>query len=135
MTARLQHVTVLSDDIDATRDFYREVVGLAPGPRPTFEFAGHWLYSGEVACVHIAERASYRPHAARLGLSVAEGTARADQIDHIAFEAGDYEAALAALASRGIEAIANAVPGGPRQLFFNDPNGVRVELCFAPAPD
>jgi hypothetical protein len=28
----------------------------------------------------------------------------------------------------GVPAVSNTVPGGPRQLFFADPNGVRVEI-------
>jgi catechol 2,3-dioxygenase-like lactoylglutathione lyase family enzyme len=30
----MQHVLVLTDDIDATRDFYVDVLELRPGPRP-----------------------------------------------------------------------------------------------------
>ena len=31
---QLNHVTVRTDDLEATRDFYNEVLGLAPGPLP-----------------------------------------------------------------------------------------------------
>jgi hypothetical protein len=27
-----------------------------------------------------------------------------------------------------VRAVRNAVPGGPRQVFIEDPNGVRVEI-------
>ena len=55
----LEHFLVLTDDIEATRDFYRDVLGLTVGPRPPLPFTGYWLYAGGAPCVHIAERASY----------------------------------------------------------------------------
>jgi catechol 2,3-dioxygenase-like lactoylglutathione lyase family enzyme len=67
MTA-LDHVLVLADDIERTRDFYCEVVGLAVGERPPLAFPGYWLYAGAGACVHIAERRSYAAHTGRPGL-------------------------------------------------------------------
>lgn len=131
----LQHVLVLTDDIDGTRDFYCEVVGVSVGERPQFPFAGYWLYANGVPCVHIAERTSYRANADRLGLSVAERPDGHGPIDHIAFIADDYEAAVARLAARGVSAVASALPTGPRQLYFDDPNGVRVEIQVAHTPD
>ncbi len=137
MAGGLLHVLVLSDDIDATRDFYRELAGLDPGPRPPLEFPGHWLYAGDLACMHVADRAAYRAHASTIGLDVAAdaGAPHAGGVDHVSFAGGDYEAALAALADRGLEPVVNRVPGGPRQLFFDDPNGVRVELSFPARED
>ena len=131
--SELEHVLVLSDDIEAARDFYESALGLRTGDRPPLQFDGYWLYAGagEAACLHIADRAAYRTHAATLGLSVG---ARADgsgssPVDHIAFNASDYDAVTARLASAGIEPVRNDVPGGgPRQLFFNDPEGLRVEI-------
>jgi catechol 2,3-dioxygenase-like lactoylglutathione lyase family enzyme len=129
--SELEHVLVLSDDVDAARHFYESALGLTAGDRPPLQFSGYWLYADGVACLHIADRASYRAHAATLGLSVGErvsdpGTA---PVDHIAFNASDYEAVTARLASAGIKPVRNNVPGGgPRQLFFDDPEGLRVEI-------
>jgi len=124
----LQHVLVLSDDIDATRDFYRDVVGLSIGARPPLAFPGYWLYADGVPCVHIAQRDAYVEHARGLGLSIADDAGGPGPIDHLAFAARDYEEVSERLRRGGVRAIANAVPGGPRQLFFDDPNGVRVEI-------
>jgi catechol 2,3-dioxygenase-like lactoylglutathione lyase family enzyme len=124
----LEHVLVLSDDVDAARDFYRDVVGLRVGPRPALEFPGYWLYAdGPSACLHLAEREPYLEHAATLGLGTPAGT-----VDHIAFDESDYDAALARIERHGVPAVANAVPGGPRQLFIHDPSGVRVEINVKP---
>ncbi len=124
----IEHVLILSDDIDATRDFYCEVVGLRVGERPPLEFAGYWLYAGATACLHVAERRTYRTHAARIGLAVAAEAGAGGQVDHLAFNAGDYEELRARLARNGVAAIANTIPGGPRQLFVEDPNGMRIEI-------
>ena len=132
--SELEHVLVLSDDIEAARRFYEQAVGLHAGERPPLEFPGYWLYAGDVACLHIADRAAYRAHAATLGLSVSEraggvGGSGSAPVDHIAFSASDYEAVTARLAAAGIEPVRNDVPGGgPRQLFFVDPEGLRVEI-------
>ena len=124
---RLDHFLVLTDDLEATRVFYCDTLGFEVGERPPLEFPGYWLYLDGVACVHLAERATYEAHAARLGLH-ASGTS----IDHVAFAADDYEQLVARLDAAGVEAVTNTVPGaGLRQLFFDDPNGVRIELNFA----
>jgi catechol 2,3-dioxygenase-like lactoylglutathione lyase family enzyme len=135
----LQHVLVLGDDIDATRDFYADVVGLRTGPRPPLEFPGHWLYAGEgrVACLHVADRVAYLTHAAGLGIGDGPGAPGAGgptgPVDHIAFDADDHDELARRIARAGLPAVANEVPGGPRQLFVRDPNGVLVEFNVMPA--
>ena len=105
----MEHVLVLCDDIDRTRDFYCDVVGLTVGDRPPLEFPGYWLYAGATACVHIAERRAYAAHAASLGLAVPESDPGlgSGPLDHIAFAALDYEALTAGTprsASRAVNA-------------------------------
>ena len=46
----------------------------------------------------------------------------------MAFSAADWNGAVERLERAGVEAVRNTVPSGPRQLFFEDPNGVRVEI-------
>ncbi len=53
----------------------------------------------------------------------------AGSVDHIAFNATDYESVRTRLERNGVRAIQNVVPGGElRQLFFQDPDGVRIEI-------
>jgi catechol 2,3-dioxygenase-like lactoylglutathione lyase family enzyme len=120
----LEHVLVLTDELEATRAFYRDVLGFEEGERPQLPFPGYWLYLDGAPCLHVAERAAYEAHAAGLGLRRATGP-----IDHVAFAAGEYEALAARLEAAGVDAVSNDVPSaGIRQLFFDDPNGVRIEL-------
>ncbi|HXZ56102.1 MAG TPA: VOC family protein [Gaiellaceae bacterium] len=122
--SRLEHVLVLTDDLEATRAFY-EALGLEVGERPELEFPGYWLYLDGAPCLHVAERGPYEAHAATLGLHVGPA------VDHVALGGTGYGDAAARLEAEGLDAVANAVPGaGLRQLFVTDPNGVRVELNF-----
>jgi len=124
---RLGHVLVLTDDLDATKAFYCDLLGLEVGERPSLPFPGYWLYANGSACMHIAERASYEAQCARLGLS-----AKPSPVDHVAFEADGYEQLLERLEAAGVEVTANAVAAsGVRQLFFDDPNGARIELVVS----
>jgi catechol 2,3-dioxygenase-like lactoylglutathione lyase family enzyme len=129
----IQHLLVLTDDIDGTRDFYRDVLGLEEGRRPPLEFPGYWLYAQGVPCVHVADRDIYNAHAASLGLAPSEGRRGSGVVDHVAFNASDYHEVTARLERHGIDAVQNTVPGiGMRQLFVSDPNGVRIEINVLP---
>jgi catechol 2,3-dioxygenase-like lactoylglutathione lyase family enzyme len=128
---RLDHFLVLTDDIDATRDFWVSAFGFSAGPRPDFTFSGYWLYAGDVPCVHIADTGEYRAHAATMGLSVPGGTD--GPVDHVAFMATDHDAFVARFDELGVAYAPNEIPGvGIRQLFVSDPNGVRVEINVPP---
>src|ERR1700682_970160 len=49
----LQHYTIEPSDLERTKDFYCEVLGLENGDRPPLDFPGYWLYSGGAATVHL----------------------------------------------------------------------------------
>jgi catechol 2,3-dioxygenase-like lactoylglutathione lyase family enzyme len=125
----MEHVLLLTDDIERSREFYCQVVGLAVGDRPPLQFPGYWLYAGATACLHIAQRDVYLTHATGLGLSVSATGGAGGSVDHIAFNAGHYQDANERLERAGVPVIRNDVPGGgPRQLFFADPDGTRIEI-------
>jgi catechol 2,3-dioxygenase-like lactoylglutathione lyase family enzyme len=129
----LDHLLVLTDDLEATLAFYRDVLGLEHGDRPPLPFAGHWLYAGAAPCIHIADRAAYRAHARTLGLDPSDVSHGAGVVDHIAFRATGYDAIVARLDRVGVPAVRNTVEGaGIRQLFVRDPNGVTVEINVLP---
>jgi catechol 2,3-dioxygenase-like lactoylglutathione lyase family enzyme len=121
----MNHFTVLTDDLDATRAFYVDLLGLTEGFRPDFDFPGAWLYAGGQAILHII--AGRRLPADPRGV-----------IDHMAFSARDLRAVAARLKDQGIDYDLRQLPGtGAWQLFCRDPSGARVELDFEasePAP-
>ena len=122
---RLQHVLVLTDELEATKAFYCDVLGLEAGERPLLPFPGYWLYADGVACVHVAEHGPYDAHAASVGLR-----AKASPVDHVWFEAHGYEELVERLGAAGVEVTANHSAAGI-QLFFDDPNGARIELVIS----
>jgi catechol 2,3-dioxygenase-like lactoylglutathione lyase family enzyme len=125
----LDHVLVLSDDIERSREFYEGALGLQAGRRPPLEFDGFWLYAAERPCLHIADRSAYRAHARTLGLDVPERADGPGPVDHVAFVASDYDSVSRRLERCGVQPVRNDVPGGgPRQLFFFDPDGARIEI-------
>ncbi len=131
---KLEHVLVLTEDIEGTRDFYRDAVGLEVGDRPPLEFPGYWLYANGVPCVHVADRAAYEAHSETTGIAASPPADGIGSLDHLAFAGHDHDEAVARLERSGIEAKRNTVPGiGMRQLFFEDPNGVKIEINVMPA--
>jgi len=123
-----EHVLVLADDLEETKDFYVDVIGLTVGKRPDFKFPGYWLYLGNQPCVHLAGADRDGGGLNTTGGSAPAGSGR---IDHVAFNAEDFVGAKAALDARGCEYRHRKVPGAPlQQLFVEDPNGVTVEINF-----
>ena len=127
----MEHYLVLADDIDQTREFYIDVLGLEDGFRPDLGFPGYWLYLASIPVLHIAEWETYTEHSNKLGIPV---TTRADgtgAFDHVAFNGTEPEEMVSKLESAGIPYHRNDVPhAGLVQLFLNDPNGVKIELNF-----
>ena len=120
MIHAMNHFTVLAEDLNTTTDFYVELLGLEPGPRPELGFPGAWLYAGGQPVLHIV---------AGRALPVE----RTGVIDHMAFSARGLAQTKARLDAAGLSYQLGRQAGsstGLWQLFFRDPNGARVELDF-----
>lgn len=120
--SRMDHFTILTRDTRATVEFYRDVMGFEPGPRPDFGFPGAWLYCDGKAVLHVVERPD---------IPTGSGV-----LDHIAFWGSDLPSCLAKLKARMLPHDLRRLPesghaGGVWQLFFFDPSGARVEIDFA----
>lgn len=114
----LNHVNIVTGDLEATRRFYSDVIGLTDGDRPSFQFPGAWLYCGDEAVIHLVG-VDDQPD---------EGTGT---IDHVAFEAKGIDGMIDLLEGRGVPFHVRDVPGREiRQVFLHDPNGVKIELNF-----
>ncbi|MEH2497838.1 catechol 2,3-dioxygenase-like lactoylglutathione lyase family enzyme [Bradyrhizobium sp. AZCC 1678] len=125
----LQHYTIEPSDLERTKDFYCDVLGLENGDRPPLDFPGYWLYSGGAATVHLM--GTRKP---REGI-VVRGTEKkyedTGRLDHIAFAATDVEGMRKRLQSKGVKFRESIVPRtGDTQFFLYDPDGVGVELNF-----
>ena len=118
--AGMNHFTVLSGNLDATKAFYIDILGLKEGYRPPLGFPGVWLYVGDQAVLHVI--------AGRKLPSEPGGV-----LDHMAFSASDLSATVKKLESSGIKYdLRKQADSGTWQLFCFDPSGAKVELDFAP---
>jgi len=117
-----EHVNIRTTDIERARDFYVAALGLRVGDRPPFASVGCWLYLGDRAIVHLVQRGP--------GESCAAGSGN---VDHIAFRGADLDATRQTLRAAGIEFREAVVPRDQSvQIFLHDPDGVTIELNFAP---
>ncbi len=117
----LNHVSTRPIDLEATKDFYVEALGLAVGDRPTLPFPGYWLYCGTQAVIHLL--------GTELGGSGEPPVT--GRLDHIAFEGSGLDEIKARLAKQRIEYEEREIASvNLTQLFLHDPDGVAVEINF-----
>ena len=51
----IDHVAVIARDLEASRHFYEEILGMKPVPRPDFPFPGLWFQAGDTQ-IHVILR-------------------------------------------------------------------------------
>ena len=113
------HINIDTAKPEETVAFYEAVLGLEnrPQDRPDFNFPGAWLFLGSAALVH---------------LNFIDEDDRFEQrsgFNHIAFEGSDFDAMCALLDDKGLEYRVSDRPEiSLKQIFFNDPNGIRIEV-------
>jgi catechol 2,3-dioxygenase-like lactoylglutathione lyase family enzyme len=119
------HVTLVCADLEATRRFYVDVLGMREVSRPAFKFPGLWFQIGNVQ-IHATRQSASTGTAGwadRGGTIVSHG-------HHFAFAVDDIAKALAAVEAHGVR-IASPLqtrPDGYRQVYLYDPDGHLVEL-------
>jgi catechol 2,3-dioxygenase-like lactoylglutathione lyase family enzyme len=128
----LQHYTIEPSDMERTKSFYCDVLGLENGDRPPLGFPGYWLYSGGVPTVHLLGERKPRD-----GI-VVRGTAtkfdNTGRFDHIAFAASDLAGVKKRIEGKKVAFREQVIPRtGGTQIFLYDPDGVGVELNFPPS--
>ena len=121
----IDHVLIVSSDLEKTRGFYCELLGLEQVPRPDFTFSGLWLQAGNTQ-VHVTLASD---DAGTPGPGEFTGNYPA-QGHHIAFEVEDAQQAAAHLESLAIPIVAGPYlrPDGPLQFYIRDPDGYLIEL-------
>ena len=128
----LEHFLVQSTDIEKTKNWYVDVLGMRDGPHPDFGFPVHWLYLGDVPVLHMTQGGGdvSKDRLRYLGQQsqASEGTG---VIDHIAFRATGLATMIAHFKKLGVAFKERQVDDqGLYQLFLFDPNGIKVELNF-----
>ncbi len=115
---KMDHFTIIARDLTETRDFYCEHLDLTVGYRPDLGFPGEWLYANGNAVLHII--------GGRESPQDPTGV-----LDHMAFSGKNINKILKKLKSNKIDFNVKQQPEtNIWQLFFQDPNGAKVELDF-----
>jgi len=122
---QLDHFNIDCADLERTKSFYCDVLGLADGFRPVMAgIPGYWLYCGGAPVVHLMKRRSDEMSADHSG-----------RLDHIAFRCSEPEAMRARLKAHDIAFQENSIPNfGLLQIFVRDPDGLQLELNFRTGP-
>ena len=118
----LDHVTISTNDLEATRQFYCDILGMKEGFRPetiAARVSGLWLYTADdKPRLHIIVCEDSVPH----------GSAA---INHFAFNARDCDKFLRRLDTHGISFRGSHLPEIEiYQVFFYDPQGIMIEVTF-----
>ena len=123
---KLEHVTIRTRDLQATRSFFLKVFDLKEGERPLAiqRIPGHWLYSNGHPLVHIIGSQGY-------GIDRA-----AEAIDHVGFRVKGYVEFREKLDQLGIRySTMDLADLAERRLFFRAPGGPLLEAVFSePVP-
>ena len=127
---RLDHVSLYVRDVERSRQFYAQALGMEEIARPgSFNFPGAWLKKGGAILHLIGEdtpgrvdhiyAGSYTQHELALGRDT-----------HVAFEVEDLEAAQQHLKTHNIEIVGGPKPRGDgvTQLYIRDPDGYIIEI-------
>jgi glyoxylase I family protein len=124
---KLDHVTIRTLDLQATRDFFLSVFDLREGERPLAiqrRIPGHWLYSEGRPLVHI------------IGSQGSGFDRAAEAIDHVGFRMQGYAEFRNKLNQLGIRySTMDLADLEERRLFFRAPGGPLLEAVFSePVP-
>jgi lactoylglutathione lyase len=114
---KLNHILVLTTDLNAMRLFWTELIGLQVGARPPFPFDGLWLYNGDQPLIHVAEQSNSE---------FGQGS-----IAHVALECSQYPLLLKRLNNSKYSYTEKIVPlSNEHQLFIQGPDGLIVEILY-----
>lgn len=138
---KLDHYSIRTLDIEASRRFYTEVMGFEAGFRPPFNFPGLWLYNGapypeSTGVVHIIGIDPRDPQGLKdyLGDRDAASLQGTGTVDHMAFTATGLAEMRSRLQRQDVAYRERSVPSLKlHQVFFEDPSGVTIELNYPAA--
>ncbi len=122
---RIDHVTLVVKDLEVSRVFYVDVLGMDEVDRPGFQFAGLWFQAATTQIHLILEHDESGP-----AHSYVPEECSISRTRHFAFEVDDAMQAAQKLEELGIEIVAGPKhrPDGPTQLYIFDPDRNLVEL-------
>jgi catechol 2,3-dioxygenase-like lactoylglutathione lyase family enzyme len=118
---KMDHTALVVQELERSRWFYGEVLGLQEVPRPSnFTFGGSWFQGPDFQVHLILARDTTAP----AGFAEAGEDVRVGRAHHIAFEVDDLEKAMAFLHAHNIEIVGGPQPRGDgvTQFYIYDPD-------------
>ena len=126
----IDHVTIVVEDLQRSRAFYRDLLGMDEIERPDFGFPGFWFQAGQTQ-VHliIKQEGSSVP-----GCGLDPDQVGAGLTHHFAFEVENARSAFEVLEAAGVRIQGGPArrPDGCTQVWFYDPDGHCVEVFSRP---
>lgn len=124
----LDHVNIITNDLDGTAAFYEDVLGLHRTATPVANFKGAWLSDADGnAIVHLI----WKDPAGNFGAEHVPGSVTG-AFHHVAFRCRGYDGTIERLKAAGLQYFTNEIRHiGVRQIFLRDPNAINIELNFA----
>jgi catechol 2,3-dioxygenase-like lactoylglutathione lyase family enzyme len=126
---KLDHAALLVKDVERSRHFYGQILGMKEVPRPSsFDFPGAWFSKADFQIHIIGEAEEGRAAQVQPGYrrdEMARGYGA-----HVAFEVDDLEAAIRHLRAHDVEIVGGPRPRGDgvQQMYVCDPDGYIVEF-------
>jgi len=122
----IDHVTLVVADLERSKQFYVDTLGMQLVPRPGFGFDGLWFQAGGTQIHLILEHEGSTPAGSPL-----PAEKRSSRTHHFAFEVENAHAAANFLTEQDIDLVSSPKqrPDGAVQMFVSDPDGHVVELC------
>jgi catechol 2,3-dioxygenase-like lactoylglutathione lyase family enzyme len=128
---KLDHVSFLVKDVEHSRRFYGQVLGLREIPRPSnASNSGAWLTNDEHSFeVHLIGEAE-EGRVAQTHTQYRRDEMASGQGSHPAFEVENLEATMQHLDALNVEIVGGPRPRGDgvQQVFICDPDGYMIEL-------
>jgi catechol 2,3-dioxygenase-like lactoylglutathione lyase family enzyme len=133
------HVDLLTEDMEATRHFYEDLLGFEVKRRDLVEIEGVGLIQhvffdigdGQMIAFSSGEDAPVFPKGVDTSINKALGVG---PIVHFAFEAGSEEGLLELQETLEAAGVRTRGPedheGWCRSVYFRDPNGLQMEACY-----
>ena len=130
----LDHCSIRTLDLKASRAFYVDVLGMKEGDRPDFSFPGAWLYLEDRTVIHLIgiDPDDSSGLAEYMGRDVNPDTLPGGgSLDHIAFCATDAPDMIRRLKRNNVPFRERQVPNMDlSQIFVEDPNGITIEINY-----
>lgn len=119
---RLDHVNIVTKNLQKMVTFYTRILGFQTGWRPGFNVDGEWLYQDDKPLIHLVDQSD-------------QGNKGTGRIEHFALSGADKNLILKNLSEGNVPHNFVDIPGtNASSLNIYDPDGNHIEIIFGTLP-